>query len=96
MNSGTSLKMIHVRTKTTSLDQILGKPCVRFRGHIFSPIFMKPGQNGCLDETSKEFENGSCLVKNQVTRSNLRKTLCTLQRPHFQSDYHETLSEYLF
>ena len=35
-------------------------PCVRSRGHIFSPIIMKLGQNVCLDE----FENGSCRVKN--------------------------------
>ena len=34
------------------------------RGHIFSLIIMKLGQYICLDEISKEFENGSCLVKN--------------------------------
>ena len=37
--------------------------CVRSRGHIFSPIAMKLGQNVCL-EISNEFENGSCRVKN--------------------------------
>ena len=41
----------------------------------------------CLDKISDEFENWSCWLK---TRSNLRKTLCTLERPHFQSDTHET------
>ena len=39
-----SLKMDHVGSKTRSLSQILGKPCVCSRGHIFSPIIMKLGQ----------------------------------------------------
>ena len=41
--------MGHVGSKTRSLGQILEKPCVRSRGHIFSPIIIKPGQNVCLD-----------------------------------------------
>ena len=81
------------QSKTRSLTQILEKLCVCCRGHIFSPIFMKLCQNVCLDEISNESENGSCRIKNLVTRSNLRKTLCTLQTLDFQSDYHETLSE---
>ena len=56
--------MGHVGSKTRSLGQILEKPCVCSRGHIFSPIIMKLGQNVCLDEISKAFENGSCQVKN--------------------------------
>ena len=59
-----SLKMGHVRSKTKSLDQILEKPCLCSRGHIFSPIFMKPGQNVCLNGISEAFENGSCQVNN--------------------------------
>ena len=47
-----------------SPGQILGKPCVRSRGHIFSRILMKGGQDVCLDDISDEFENGSCGVKN--------------------------------
>ena len=95
MKSWMSLKMSHVRSKTMSLGQILEKPCVRSRDHIFSLIIMKIGQNVCLDVISDKFENGSCEVKNLVTRWNVRKTLCTLLRPHFQSDYHETGSECL-
>ena len=68
----------HVRSETRSLGQILEKRRGRSRGHIFSLIIMKLGQNVCLDENTDEFENGSCRVKNKVTRSNLRKTLCTL------------------
>ena len=43
-------KLGHVGSKTRSLGQILEKPCVRSRGHIFSPILMKLGQNVCLDK----------------------------------------------
>ena len=39
-------------------------PCVRSRGHIFSPILMKLSQNVCLNKISDEFEIGSCGVKN--------------------------------
>ena len=60
MKSPTSLKMGHVGSKTRSLGQMLEKPCVPSRGHIFSPIVMKLGQNVCLDEISHKSENGSC------------------------------------
>ena len=39
-------------------------PCVCSRGHIFSQIIIKLGQNVCLDEISDEFENRSWRVKN--------------------------------
>ena len=92
IKSRTSSKLGHVRSEASALGQILEKPCVYSRGYIFSSILMKIGQNVCLDKISDEFENGSCRVKNQVTRSNLRKTLCMLQRPHFSSDTHEPWS----
>ena len=38
--------------------------CVRSRGHIFSLIIMKLGQNVCHDEILYKFKNGSCGVKN--------------------------------
>ena len=50
--------------KNRSLGQILGKPFVLSRGHIFSRILMKVGQDVCLDDISDEFENGSRGVKN--------------------------------
>ena len=50
--------------KTRSLGQMLEKPCVHSRGHIFSLIIMKLDQNVFLDEISDEFENGLCQVKN--------------------------------
>ena len=61
--SQTNLKLDHVRSKTRSLGQILEKPCVRSRRHIFSPIIMKLGQNVCLTKISDEIENVSCWVK---------------------------------
>ena len=42
--------MGHVWSKNRSLCQILEKPCACARGHIFSPIIMKLGQNVCLDD----------------------------------------------
>ena len=74
----TSLKIGCVGSKTRSLGQILEKPCVHSKGPIFSPIIMKRGQNVCLNKISDKFVNGSCQVKNKVTRSCVRKTLCTL------------------
>ena len=56
--------MGHVESKTRSLGQILEKPCVPARGHIFSPIILKLGENVCLDEISDDLENGSSQVKN--------------------------------
>ena len=56
--------MGNVGSKTRSQGQILEKPCVCSRSHILSPIFMKLGQNVCLDKISDEFKNGSCPVKN--------------------------------
>ena len=48
--------MVDIQLKTRSLGQTLAKPCVRSRGHIFSSIIMKLGQNLCLDEISDKFE----------------------------------------
>ena len=56
--------MGHVGSKTMSLGQMLENPCVRPRGHIFSPIIVKLCQHVCLDKISDKFENGSCRVKN--------------------------------
>ena len=71
-------EMGHVGSKNRSPGQIFKKLCVCFRGIIFIPIIMKLCQNVCLDELSDKFEYGSCWLKNKVTRSNVRKTLCTL------------------
>ena len=54
--------MGHVGSKTRSLGQVLEKPCICSRGHIFSLIVMKLFQNVYLDEISDKFENASCRV----------------------------------
>ena len=74
IKSGTSLKMGGVWCKTRSIGQILEKTCVCFfvnflpcvcsRGHLFSPIIMKLGQDVCLHKISEVFEIRSCGVKN--------------------------------
>ena len=56
--------MDYVGLKTRSLGQNLEKVCVHSRGHIFSLIIMKPGQNVCLNQVLDESENRSCRVKN--------------------------------
>ena len=56
--------MGHVGSKTRSPGQILEKPSVRSRGHIFSQIPMKVGQDVCLDDILDKLKNGSCGVKN--------------------------------
>ena len=57
MKSQTSSKMGQVGSKTRSLGQISEKSHVCSRGHIFSLIIMKLGQNVCLDEISDKLEN---------------------------------------
>ena len=59
MKSQTCLKMGKVRSNTRSIGQILKKPCVRSKGHIFSQIIMKLGQNVCFDKSFDEFCVGS-------------------------------------
>ena len=59
-----SVKVGHVWSKVRSLGQILEKPCVLTRGHIFSPIIMKLGKDVCLDEIWDMFEIRSFGVKN--------------------------------
>ena len=95
IKSRLSLKLGHVQMKTRSLGQIIKNPCQHSRGHIFCLIFINFCQNVCLHKIQAEVETGSSGVKNQVTRSNSRKTLLTLQRPHFQPHVHKTLSECL-
>ena len=50
MKSGLVLYIEHLGSKTRSRGQIIEKPCVDKRGHIFHQIFMKFGQNVYLDK----------------------------------------------
>ena len=73
IKSLTSSKLDDVGSKTRSLGQILEKPCVRSRGHIFSPILMKLGQSVCLDKISDEFELGHVVSKTRSLGQILEK-----------------------
>ena len=84
IKSRASSKLEHVGSKTRSLGQILEKPYVRSRGHIFSPILMKLGQNVCLDEISDEFEIGSRGSKTRLLGQILEKP-CVRSRGHIFS-----------
>ena len=77
IKSWTSSKMGHVGSKTKSQGQILEKPCVRSRGHNFSLIVIKLGQNIYLDKISDKFENGSRGVKNLV--KSCKNLVCALE-----------------
>ena len=55
--------MGHVGSKTRSLGQILEKPCVCSRGHIFSLIIWKLGQIVCLVEVSESSKMGHVTSK---------------------------------
>ena len=76
--------MGHVKLKARSLGQVLEKPCLHSRGHIFSSIIMKLCQNHFLDEIwDKTRSQGQMLEKP-----------CVRSRGHiFLSDNHETWSE---
>ena len=81
MISRTHLKMGHVGSKTRSLDEILEKPYVRSRCHIFSPKIMKHGQNVYLDEISDEFKMGLVESKARSLGQMLEKR-CLRSRGH--------------
>ena len=56
--------MDYMPSKTRSLVQILEKPCVCSKSHIFSPIMMKLSQNVCLDEQVLGGSVVKCLTHN--------------------------------
>ena len=73
MKFQTCLKMGQVRSNSTLVGQILEKPYVRSRGHIFSQIIVKLGQNVCLDELMEKFEIGCVESKSRSLGQILEK-----------------------
>jgi hypothetical protein len=59
----TLLNMGVVGSKSRSLGQILEKSCLHSKGHIFGSIFLKLGQNVCLDAALDPIEYGCGWVK---------------------------------
>ena len=84
--------MVHVRSKTRSLGQILEKACVHPRGHIYSPIIIKLGHNVCLGKILDAFENGSCMSKTRALGQILEKP-CVGSRGHIFSPIIMTLGQ---
>ena len=80
MKSQRSLEMGHVESKTGSQGQILEKPCVGSRGHIFSPIIMNLSQNVYPRKTCTISKFGHVGSQIKLLCQNLEKknTLCTL------------------
>ena len=90
MKSRTDLKVGHVRSKTRSVGQIIGKnPCVRSRGHIFSPIIMKLDHHICLVKISHK------ISKTRSLGQILEKRCVHSIGHNFESNNHEIWSECL-
>ena len=64
MKSWLGLYISHLGSKSRSWGQINEKPCVDDNGLSFHQIFMKFGQNVCLDEILVGYVYGSSGVKN--------------------------------
>ena len=79
-----NLKLGHEGSKTRSLGQILEKPCVCSRCHIFSQVLVTFGPNVCLDKISDKFEIGSCGAKTRSLGQILEKP-CVRSRGHIFS-----------
>ena len=82
--------MGHSGSKTRPLGQILEKPCVRSRSHIFSPKTVKLGQNVVLIKSQMSLKLSDVGSKTRSLGQILEK-LCVPSRGHIFS--HETLSE---
>ena len=59
MISRSGIKLGQLESETRSPDQIKGKPCWHFRGHIFEVVIMNLAQNVCLDDFYVKFGTGS-------------------------------------
>ena len=66
------------------LGQILEKPCVCSRGHIFGPIIMKLGQNVCLDVILDSLKMCHVRTKSRSLGQMLEKC-CVRSRGHIFS-----------
>ena len=65
------------KEKTRSQGQMLEKPCVRTRGHIFSPKITRFGQIICLDEISDKLKMGHFWSKIRSLGQMLEEHVCS-------------------
>ena len=70
--------------KTRSLIQILEKPCVCSKSHIFSPIIVTLGQNVCLMKFQTCLKMGQVRSKTRSVGQILKKP-CVCSRGHIFS-----------
>ena len=68
-------------SKSRSLGQILEKSCLHSRDHIFGNIFLKLGQNICLEDILVKFDHGWGGVKSRSLGQILEKS-CLHSRGH--------------
>ena len=94
MKSQKRLKMGHGGSNAKSLSQILEKPCVRSKGHIFSPILLNLIRIFALMKSWTSLIKGHVGSKTRSLGLILEKP-CIRSRDHFQSNTHETWSESL-
>ena len=87
--------MSGVGSKSRSPGLFLENSCLHSRGHNFSPIFFKPGQNNYNDDISIKFAHGWGQVRKYVTWSNLWKIFITLKGPQIQPKRPQTWSDWL-
>ena len=73
--------MHHVLSKTRSLREILEKPCMPSRGHIFSPIIMSLGHIFLLMKSWMKSKMGRCMSKTRSLGQILGKP-CVRSRGH--------------
>ena len=76
--------MGHVGSKTRSLGQILEKPCMCCRGHIFSQKIVKLCQNVCVDIIRTSLKVGHVGAKTRPLGQILEKP-CVCCRGHIFS-----------
>ena len=85
IKSRTSFNLGHMGSKTRSLGQILEKPCVCSRCHIFSQILVKLGPNVCLDKISDKFEIWSRGGSKTRSLGQILEKPCVRSRSHIFS-----------
>ena len=85
IKSRSGLKLGYVGSETRSVEQILGKPCVHYRGHSLEQKFMKLCQNVNSHTSRLSSKLGHIGSKTRSLGQIMKKTFCTLERAQFWS-----------
>lgn len=57
---------------------IINGLCLHSENHMFYQVLMEIAQNVCLDNMSGELATGICVIRNNVSKANHKKTVFTL------------------